>query len=137
MAIPAKISRRIARQVLELEEYNIKLQHVPGKSNGRANALSRHPDYDQGAKDNTNVTVLPDELFIRSLTSHRERQDEDILTPWIDPHGLKKINGIWWKNTQLVVTAEGERKRSIVRSHHDLPAYGHPGIFRTLELVER
>ena len=28
---PHKISRRIARQVLELEEYNIKLQHVPGK----------------------------------------------------------------------------------------------------------
>ena len=27
---PQKISRHIARQVLELEEYNIKLQHVPG-----------------------------------------------------------------------------------------------------------
>ena len=28
---PQKISRHIARQVLELEEYNIKLQHVPGR----------------------------------------------------------------------------------------------------------
>ena len=61
---PQKISRRIARQVLELEEYNIKLQHVPGKNNGRADALSRRPDYDQGTADNQNVTVLPNKLFI-------------------------------------------------------------------------
>ena len=61
---PQKISRRIARQVLELEEYNIKLQHVPGKNNGHADALSRRPDYDQGSSDNQNVTVLPDKLFI-------------------------------------------------------------------------
>ena len=49
---PQKISRCIARQVLELEDYNIKLQHVPGKNNGCADALSRRPDYDQGANDN-------------------------------------------------------------------------------------
>ena len=61
---PQKISRRIARQVLELEEYNIKLQHVSGKNNGHADALSRRPDYDQGTTDNQNVTVLPDKLFI-------------------------------------------------------------------------
>ena len=34
-----KISRHIARQVLKLEEYNIKLQHVSGKNNGHADAL--------------------------------------------------------------------------------------------------
>ena len=49
---PQKISRHISRQVLELEEYNIKLQHVPGKNNGRADALSRRPDYNQGVNDN-------------------------------------------------------------------------------------
>ena len=48
---PQRISRRITRQVLELEEYNIKLQHVPGKNNGHADALSRRPDYDQGVND--------------------------------------------------------------------------------------
>ena len=49
---PQKINRDIARQVLELEEYNIKLQHVPGKSNGHADALSGRPDYNQGMEDN-------------------------------------------------------------------------------------
>ena len=61
---PQKISRLIVRQVLELEEYNIKLQHVLGKNNGLADALSRRPDYDQGSSDNQNVTVLSNKLFI-------------------------------------------------------------------------
>ena len=76
---PQKISRRIARQVLELEEYNIKLQHVPGKNNGRADALSRRPDYNQGTSDNQNVTVLPDKLFVQALASQDLEQDEEVL----------------------------------------------------------
>ena len=61
---PQKIRRRIARPVLELEEYNIKLQHIPRKNNRRADTISRRPDYDQRTADNQNVTVLPDRLFI-------------------------------------------------------------------------
>ena len=60
---PHKINRRVARQVLRLSEYDIELRHIPGKTNGRADALSRLPQYDQGERDNENVTVLPDELF--------------------------------------------------------------------------
>ena len=86
---PQKISRHIARQVLELEEYNIKLQHVPGKNNGHADALSRRPDYNQGTANNQNVTVLPDRLFIQALALQELEQDEEVLKPWIDPHKLK------------------------------------------------
>ena len=92
---PQKISRQIARQVLELEEYNIKLQHVPGKSNGCADALSKRPHYDRGATDNQNMTVLPNKLFIQVLASQELKQDEDVLIPWVDPHKLKQISGTW------------------------------------------
>ncbi len=37
---PHKISHRIARELAELAEYNVVLQHIPGKANGRADALS-------------------------------------------------------------------------------------------------
>jgi hypothetical protein len=40
---PHKISRRVARQVLRLAEYDIELRHIPGKTNGRADALSDSP----------------------------------------------------------------------------------------------
>ena len=55
---PQKISRRVAREVLELAEYDLEIHHIKGKANGRADALSRRPDYDQGERDNKGVTVL-------------------------------------------------------------------------------
>jgi hypothetical protein len=36
---PQKISRRIAREVLELSDYDIKLRHIPGNTNSRADML--------------------------------------------------------------------------------------------------
>src|SRR5580693_446659 len=94
---PQKISRRVAHEFLELQEFPIKIHHVKGKSNGRADALSRRPDYDQGEHDNANVTVLPDRLFIRALVEIRaehDTQDEQVLCKWIDAHKLKKINEV-------------------------------------------
>ena len=38
---PHKINRRIAQEVVELSEYNIKLKNIPGRENGRADMLSR------------------------------------------------------------------------------------------------
>jgi hypothetical protein len=130
---PHKISRRIAREVLELSKFDIELHHVPGKNNGWADALSRCPDYDQGEHDNENIVVLPEHIFIQSgMTTYVPKpcltQNEDILHPWIDPHGLKKINGEWWKGQQKVITGEAGMRREIIKNHHDLPAYGHPGI---------
>ena len=38
---PQKISRRVAREVLELADYDIEIHHLKGSANGRADALSR------------------------------------------------------------------------------------------------
>jgi hypothetical protein len=38
---PHKISRRVAREVLMLSEYNFEICHIKGTANGRADALSR------------------------------------------------------------------------------------------------
>jgi hypothetical protein len=37
---PHKISRRVAREVLMLSEYNFEIRHIKGTANGRADALS-------------------------------------------------------------------------------------------------
>jgi hypothetical protein len=135
---PHKISRRVARQVLRLAEYDIELRHIPGKTNGRADALSRLPNYNQGEDDNEDVTVLPDQLFVRlSLTEDEERQDEETLCPWVDSYNLQEIDGVWWKEGRRVVTGDLAYQRQVVHDHHDLPAYGHPGISRTTALTER
>jgi hypothetical protein len=137
---PQKISRRVACKFLELQEFPIKIHHVKGKSNGRADALSQRPDYNQGEHANSNVTVLPNRLFIRSLIeigAEHDKQDKQVLVKWIDAHELKKVDGIWYKNGRRVITNLGLGTRAVIATHHDAPVHGHPGIARTIQLVER
>ena len=49
----------------------------------------------------------------------------------------RNINGQWTKDNRQVITGPLEAKRTIIKSLHDLPAYGHPGISRTVDFVER
>ena len=89
---PQKISRRVAREVLELADYDIEIHHLKRSANGRADTLSRRLDFDQGKGDNKGVVVLPDALFAQS-TRPEEEQNEDMIGSWVNPHQLKKIDG--------------------------------------------
>ncbi len=118
--LPQRISRRVAREVLELSEYDFEIRHLPGRLNGQADALSRRLGYDQGENDNKDVVILPDQVFIRAGAMERAppmrrilaqeemeatdpvyMQDEGIMRPWIDAHQLKKIQGTWYNVTNL------------------------------------
>ena len=119
-------------------EFNFKIHHIPGKANSHADALSRRPDYDQGTRDNENVVVLPENVFVHAVTiaSDEQEQDEEIVKPWVDPHKLKYINNVWYKEGRHVITGSLDRKHTIIKSRHNLPVYGHPGISKTTQLVE-
>ena len=111
-------------------EFDFEIRHIPGKSNSRADALSKRPDYDMGTHDNENIIVLPESVFVRAVTiaSPEEGQDEETLRPWIDPHKLKCVHNVWYKEGRRVVTRSMENKRTIIKSRHDPAIYGHPGI---------
>jgi hypothetical protein len=59
-----------------------------------------------------------------------------MIRPWVDPHKLVKISGTWWKGGCRIITGNVQARRQIIHDHHDLPAYGHPGIARTADLVK-
>jgi hypothetical protein len=129
---PQKISRQVAREVLKLSEYDLEIHHIKGSANGQADALSRRPNYNQGEKDNENVTVLLDHMFVQALSTQHtgmpkhpnqvlmvqdmtpanpsDAQYESIIQPWVDPHKLKKLNGVWYKEGQRVVTKGSKEK---------------------------
>jgi hypothetical protein len=122
-----------------LSEYNFEICHIKGTANGRADALSRRPDYDQGQEDNQNITVLPEQVFARAMEVLPDltSQEESVLKPWVDPHQLKQHQGTWYKDSRQVVTGGIEAKHHIIQSHHDSPVHRHPGISKTVQLTER
>ena len=120
-------------------EFDFEIRCIPGKANSRADTLSRRPDYDQGAHDNENIIVLLEHMFVHATTivNKEEAQEEETLKPWINPHKLKCINGTWYKEGRHVITGSLTDKQSVIKSCHDPLVYGHPGISKTMQLVER
>ncbi len=152
--LPQKILHWVAREVLELSKYDFEIHHIPGKMNGRADALSRRPEYDKGEQDNSNVVLLPNRVFARGMKAERiallqqvitqeemeptnpiYQQEQRILEPWIDAHKLKKIEGTWYKDGRQVVTGGVQHRCTFIHAHHDLPVYGHPGIKKMNQLT--
>ena len=63
------------------------------------------------------------------------QQDEAVLKVWVDPHKLKKVGDLWYKDGRQVVTGTTTERRTLIQNHHDLPTYGHPGINRTTRVA--
>ena len=63
---PQKLTRRQVPWVVELMEYDLKLQHKKGSKMVVADALSRRADWSTGLEhDNEDVVALPESLWIR------------------------------------------------------------------------
>ena len=83
---PQKISHQIAREVLELADYNIKIHHLQGRANGKAVTLSQCADHNSGEADNANIVILLNKLFAQGTTTCEQQQDKDKIVQWVDPH---------------------------------------------------
>jgi hypothetical protein len=58
----------MARWILYLSKFDIKLVHVPGKKNIQANSLLQQPDLCPQGTDNEDVIILPKHLFVNLIT---------------------------------------------------------------------
>src|SRR5215467_9125480 len=58
-----KLNRRQACWSLVLARFDFKLHHRPGRSMGKADALSRWADHGSGAHDNEDIVLLTRERF--------------------------------------------------------------------------
>ncbi len=147
---PRKISRQIAREFQELQEYNFVLKHVARNKNARADALSRRPDYDMGDEDNDNVVVLPSHVFIklasdepveeidtRSKINMSNLENEETIRRWANTYQLHQEHDTWWNGDTLVVASDNNLKRGVISAFHDPPYRRHPGIGNTIALLKQ
>jgi len=70
-----KLNHRQARWALYLSQFNFTLKHVSEKSMGRADGLSRRPDWQEGVeKDNEDQKLIKPE-WIRGVETMVEEED--------------------------------------------------------------
>jgi hypothetical protein len=102
----------VAQWHVDLQEYNYKIQYIPGKENGPPDVLSRQPGADKGQEDNQGVIILPPEIFKTATIRH------------ITPEGRVHIPPL------------NEVKRGIMQLIHNHPSASHPGQDKTLRKTQ-
>ena len=157
-----KLNRRQARWALYLSRFDFILKHVVGTKMGKANGLSRRADWKVGTdKDNDNQVFIKDN-WIRSMyeviiegpevdivekIKKARSKDEEIVrvVEEMKKAGVKELWENEWKMEDDLVLKEGkvympkdeELRVEIIWLHHDVPAAGHGGKWKTVELVTR
>jgi len=143
---------------LKLQDYNFVLQHIPGKTNTKADILSRKDQVDT-KEDNKDVQLLKDEMWSRKSTSkiqvfdRKKRGDESDIIKKIRKNNtrekeviqaIKKEDELTWEEDDVVymegriyVLNNKDLKEEILREHHDPANVGHLGQYRMQELIKR
>jgi hypothetical protein len=77
---PRKLNRRTAQWHGKLQDYNFKLQHIPGKLHTAANALSQPSGANKGKDNNQQMTMIPEAAFIRLAGPNSNGSIEHAIT---------------------------------------------------------
>jgi len=129
---------------------------------GKADGLSRRPDWKVGIdRDNEDQVLIKDnwihslgeviiegsEVEIVEKIKKARSKDEDVVrvVEEMKKVGVKELRGNEWKIEGDLVLKEGkvyvpkdeELRVEIIRLHHDVPTAGHGGRWKTVELVTR
>jgi transposase InsO family protein len=147
---PQKLNRRQARWVTELANYDFTLHHRPGRTHLKADLLSRRPDHAKGEEDNEDIVLLKPECFrqlelivednpfLTRIRQRRTNQDRVVKeNVAAKEEGWEEVDGIVMWNERVYVPIDQKLREDIIREHHDSRLAGHPGQYRTHELITR
>jgi RNase H-like domain found in reverse transcriptase/Integrase zinc binding domain/Chromo (CHRromatin Organisation MOdifier) domain len=151
---PRKLNRRTARWHGELQDYNFKLQHIPGKLHTAADALSRPTGADEGKEDNQQMTMIPEAAFIRlagpdsnGSIEHTitivQNNNRPLMEEWTGIYPIERIDNpdeLFWrdvKGRRLVIPPDQGLKRELMNVWHEGSINGHPGRDETIRRINR
>jgi len=129
---------------------------------GKADGLSRRPDWKVGVdRDNENQVVIK-ENWVRSLQEiviegpevdiverikKARSKDENVVrvVEEMKRAKVKELRGVEWKierelvlkEEKVYILRDKELRAEVIRLHHDIPAVGYGGLWKTAELVTR
>jgi hypothetical protein len=109
---PQNLVQWVAWWHVDLQEYDYKIQYIPGKENAPPDMLSRQLGADKGQEDNQGIIVIPLGRFKISATGHITKEGK-VHVPL-----LNKV------------------KRGIMHLIHNHPLAGHPGWDEMLRKIQ-
>jgi len=149
-----KLNRRQARWALYLSRFNFMLKHILGSKMGKADSLSRRPDWEVGVeKDNEDQKLVkPEWLEVRKMEmieiivdrvnlleevrKSKVRDDEVVKAveemkkaevKMLRDEEWREADGIMYKKGKVYVPKDDKLRAEIIRLHYDTPVGEHGG----------
>ena len=135
---------------MKLQDYNFILRHIPGKTNTKADILSRKEQVNT-KEDNKDVQLLKDEMWTRKTTVKITILERKVMTEESDivkriqknntrekevTQALEKKDGMAYMDGRIYVPNDRKLREEILKEHHNPADIRHPGQHRMLELLK-
>jgi len=141
-----------------LQDYNFMLKYIPGKTNTKADILSRKNQVNM-KENNKDVQLLKEQLWTRRTTAEIMMLGRKMTTDKLDiikeikrnntrkqeiVQALKKEDEVTWEEDGIVyiegrvyISNNKKTREKILKENHDLVDIGHPRQQRILELIKQ
>jgi len=128
------------------------LKHIPGSKMGKADSLSRRPDWKVGVeKDNEDqrlvkpgwlevrkiemVEIIVDGVDLLEEVKKSKVKDDEIVkvveemkragVKMLRDEEWREVDGVMYKEGKVYVPKDDRLRTEIIRLHHDMPVGGH------------
>ena len=133
-----KLDRRQACYVLYLLRSNFTLKYVPGTKIGKADRLSRRPDWKVGIeKDNKNQILIKEQQICSLTKVVIEGPKIDILEKVLRGEEWQIEGDLGLKEEKVYVPKDKKLRIEIIWLHHNILVVGHKERWKITELVIR